>query len=109
MKRFMLALAMVILLSTKSYGADITLRWDASQGATGYKLYMRTDLGATWPVSKDAGNVLTFMWTEVPETGLVLFRVSAYNDVAESITTDKGAWYNHGWSEPEKAYGLGAK
>lgn len=87
--------------------ADVTLSWDSSPNATGYKLYKSLDQGATWGPPVDVGNVTTFEYKDVEETGLILFRASAYNASAESINFWAGAWYNFLWKPPESTGGLG--
>ena len=89
--------------------ADVTLSWDASTGATGYKLYKSLDIGKTWDTGVDVGNVTTFEYKDVEETGLVLFRASAYNTQGEAINYWAGCWYNHKWRPPESTGGLGIK
>jgi len=88
---------------------DVTLAWDASKGATGYKLYKSVDLGITWTEPIDVGLVTEYTYKDVEETGLILFRASAYNAQGEAIAYDAGAWYNFLWRLPESAGGLGVK
>ena len=107
MKKLFLILAMVLLLPVLCFSADLNLKWEASQGATGYKLYMSTDMGTTWQAPQDVGNVLTYTYVGVPDNVLVLFRVSAYNAVGEIITTDRGAWYDGRKTLPKVTYNLG--
>jgi len=76
---------------------DVDLRWDASAGVTGYKIYMSTDNGTSWSVPVDVGNTLNHTYTGVPDIGLILFRVSAYNTQGESIRFWSGAWYCEDW------------
>jgi len=79
-----------------AYAADVTLRWDASQGdATGYKVYQSIDGGVTWDAGTDVGNVTQTIMTSVAEDSLILFRISAYNTATESIRGHSGAWYDH--------------
>jgi len=109
MKTLLLVLA-ILAMTSVSYGADVVLKWDASTGATGYKIYMAIDgTGAVWQTPKDAGNVLTYTYTAVPEDRLILFRVSAYNAVGEIITTDKGAWFDGRKTLPKVTYNLGVQ
>lgn len=87
--------------------ADVIFTWDASVGAEGYKVYISTDLGVTWAEERDAGAQTTFTWTGAPDSGLLLFRASAYNAQGEAIRTESGAWFNGDWKPPEQASSLG--
>ena len=40
---------------------------------------------------------MSWTYTGVPETGLVIFRVSAVNATGKATRTESGAWYNHLW------------
>ena len=99
MKRIILWLSVIlvgILVGVGiSYAADISLKWDASSGATGYKIYKSEDGGTTWNAGVDVGNVVTYTYTGVVETALILFRVSAYSQAGEAIRLWSGAWYDH--------------
>lgn len=99
----------LLLLALPCYSADLPLAWDARSEATGYKLQISTDMGATWGEIRDAGNVQTYTWLGAPDTGLVLWRVSAYNATGEAWGTTKGAWYCGSWLVPPPAVGLGAR
>jgi len=84
-----------IFLASLALAADVDLKWEASSGATGYKIQKSVDLGVTWATAVDVGNVTTFKYLNVEENVLVLFRASAYNAAGESIRTWSGAWYDH--------------
>ncbi|MCP3680263.1 MAG: hypothetical protein GY782_08460 [Gammaproteobacteria bacterium] len=105
----LLFLVVITLLPLNANSEDINLRWDASTNAIGYNIQMSTDTGLTWQTPIDVGNVLTYTYVGVPDTGLVFFRVSAYNSIGENINTTKGAWFNADWTEPNEAVGLGAQ
>ena len=69
---------------------------------------MSTDLGLTWAEERDAGNETTLVWTDVPGTGLLLFRAVAYNDAGhEAVRTWSGAFYNGSWKPPDSPSGTG--
>lgn len=72
---------------------NVRLKWDASANATGYKLYMSTNKSGSWNTGKDVGNVTSFVYPDVPNAGLVLFRASAYNNHGEAISFTAGTWY----------------
>jgi hypothetical protein len=88
--------------------ADVTLEWDAAKGATGYELSYSTDNGANWSTPIDVGNVTTYIMTGVPETGLVIVKVGAYNDAGQRTYREwAGAWYNHLWKPAEEPGRIG--
>ena len=109
MKKLIITLAIIVLFPTLALAADVTMTWEPSTGATSYKVYMSTDNGSTWPTVKDVGNVTDYVWTDAPATGLVLWRVSAYNATAEAIRTEAGVWYNADWHDPETPKGIGVE
>jgi len=107
MKKLLLAVLMMFLWTGMVFAADITLKWEASTDATGYKIYKSLDLGVTWDAGIDVGNVTTHVYTGVEETGIVLFRMGAYNSFGEAIMYWAFAGYNHLWRPPLSAQGLG--
>ena len=106
MKKVLLAL-LILTVATPAISADVVLSWNASAPATGYKLYQSVDQGATWDAGTDVGNVTNHLILNVPDSGLVLFRVGAYNTFGESIRTWSGAWYNGDWQLPASVGGTG--
>jgi hypothetical protein len=108
MKKLILTLA-IILYPFLAFGADVTMTWDVSPGATGYKVQMSTDKGVTWGVTRDAGNVTSYTWLGAPNTGLLLFRATAYNAANEAIRSDAGVWYCGDWVVPGKPKGVGVE
>ena len=107
MKKTLLLVIAFMFLSFQAWAADVTIIWDASADATGYKIYQSVDNGVTWDSGTDVGNVTTYIMTDVPDTGLVMFRTSAYNDNGESIAYWKGAWYWGDKKPPEAPTGTG--
>ena len=107
MKKLILILAIVLLPAT-AFAADITIAWDAVDGATGYNLYQSFDTGATWSPGADMGNQTTASITVV-DTGLVLFKIGAYNANGETINGWQGAWFNHKWKPLDAPVGLGVQ
>lgn len=111
MKKLMV---MVMILGFGSLGfagtclsADIHVGWDPVAEATGYKLYKSTDLGVTWDAGMDVGNVTEFTVTGVPDAGVVLFRVSAYNGNGEAVRYDAGVFHCGDCIPPGLAGSLG--
>lgn len=95
MRKLILVFAILFFLASIGYAEDVTLKWDASTGATGYKIYKSEDLGVTWSAPVDVGNVTTYTYLNIIETKMVLFKVSAYNSLGESVRHWSGAWYDH--------------
>lgn len=106
MKKLLLLLAL-ILLASPVWAADVTLSWDAADGATGYKIYSSVDQGATWDAGQDVGSVTEYTLTGQPDSGLVLYRVSAYSAHGEAIRTWSGAWFCKDWMPPASPTGAG--
>jgi len=110
MKRIILIiLAMVLFIPYSVFSADIDLTWDASVGATGYKVYKSEDMGVTWGTPVDVGNVLLYKYLGVIETKMILFKVSAYSANGESIRNWSGAWYDHRLKPIVSASNLGVQ
>ena len=99
MKNLLLVLIAVLFLLVGYIGfanaADVKLAWDANSESdlAGYKVYMSVDHGATWAPGVDVGSVTAHTYPDVSDTGLILFRVSAYNTYGETIRYEAGAWY----------------
>lgn len=90
-----LILILILSVAVPCFAADVTLDWDSVDGATGYKIQMSTDMGITWGAPIDVGVTKPFVYTNVPEDRLIMFRASAYNAVVESINKYAGVWYDH--------------
>lgn len=95
------------VLVGRAQAADVPCTWNASAGATGYKLYQSTNGGTTWSTGTDVGNVTAFTLPGVPDTGLVMIRVSAYSANGETINFTAGAWYCGNCGPPPRAVALG--
>lgn len=107
MKKILLTLIAFFFISSMAFAVDATLAWEPSEGSTGYRVYKSLDNGITWDTGIDVGNVTTYLYTGIEETGLVLFRVSAYNSAGDTINYWSGAWFNYLWLPPLSAQGLG--
>lgn len=79
--------------------ADVPLEWSSKPDATGYILEMSIDNGATWINPQDVGNVISYTFPGVPDSGLVLFRNTAYKGTIDNsvVRPEAGAWYNGDW------------
>ena len=109
MKKLIFAILFLFACSTMTFAADVNLAWDAVPNATGYKVYMSIDSTATWDGGVDAGAVITYIYPTVIETGIVHFKVSAYNSAGESISNWRGAWYDHTKRPVDYPPGLGVQ
>ena len=85
-----LTLGLILLYSGQAWAADKVISWDASPDATGYKVYVYD--GTAWDTGTDVGGVLTYTVT-IPDTGLVLVRIDAYNANGDSVPNWRGVWY----------------
>jgi hypothetical protein len=56
----MLLLCIATLSHAQTKAAEVTLAWDASDGAAGYKIYRGTKSGGPYTDVVDVGNVLTY-------------------------------------------------
>ena len=85
-----------LLFPSWVWAVTVTLQWQPVAGATQYTVYQSVDQGTTWTTATTATTNNASI--DAPETGLVLFRVSAKNDVGETINFDRGAWFDAKWS-----------
>ena len=109
MKLLFFIIIFFLFVTAPAYAADVTLTWDASDGATSYKIYLSSDNGATWDAGTDVGNVTTFTYPNVAEDGLILFKISAVNSTGEAISHWRGAWFDFTKQPPDYAPGLGVQ
>jgi len=98
----------LLLLPNLGWAADIPLAWDSVTGADSYIVEMSTDQGQTWSESRNATNA-SLIWTDAPDTGLLLFRVSAVNEQGQATRTESGAWYCGDWDLPDEPAGMGVQ
>ena len=87
-------LGMLFLGWIVAEAANVKLDWDSNITGTTYKIEMSVDLGATWLAAVTA-TTKPFVYPNVPEDKLVLFRVSAFNNAGQTVTRHAGAWYDH--------------
>ncbi len=119
--RVLILFIFMLVYAITLFAADILVTWNASAGATGYKLEYSIDNGGTWSTPLDIGMVqpidyvsgtthfllCSYNWIGLPDTGLVLVRVTAYNAVGPITRTDAGAWFNKSWAPPIAPKGVG--
>ena len=97
MRRFFSAAFLACwLLAVPAHAGHINLSWNASAGATGYRVYESTDYGNTWLLVADLSSqpLPTSTPMDAPEGQLVLYRVAAYNASTEVVQYIEGAWYD---------------
>ncbi len=90
--RIAFAVAAALLLSSAALAGDLHLAWDASPGATGYRVYYGTAPGS-YPQSVDVGNVTETTLTTLGDCTEWYFAVTAYNDAGESgYSNEVASW-----------------
>ena len=109
MKTLYMMLTLILMTVTPTLAMDATLKWDTVAGATGYKLYQSNDKGATWDTGTDVGNVTEYLAIGLPDVGIIMFRVSAYNANGEAIRYDAGVWACGDCLPPFKPSGIGVQ
>jgi hypothetical protein len=72
-----------LLVCPAAFADSVTLAWDASSGASGYRLYYGTKSGPPYSISVDVLNVTTWTVTGLGP-GTYYFAVTAYNASGES-------------------------
>lgn len=116
MRKFLLALALLLLLASPAFAGTVTLKWDVSTGATSYEIEQSVDSGATYvlvasPTATIAcGTATTCSHTLVaPSTGLVLFRFSSVNSVGKTTRFGEGAWHCESCKPPLATANVGVQ
>ena len=110
----LLTVLFILCISVSASADDVFLRWDPSEGATGYKVYkfempLCSEDQTTWDTGIDVGNVTEYVYSGVPNSGLILFRIGAYNNSSESVMRWSGAWYNGDEKPIDVPYGAGVQ
>ncbi|WP_168121802.1 fibronectin type III domain-containing protein [Paenibacillus sp. HB172176] len=72
-----------VLMQTEAGNQSVTLKWQASLNATGYKVKYGTSSGS-YSTTIDAGNTLSRTLTGLVNGGTYYFAVTAYNATGES-------------------------
>ncbi len=96
-----------MLLPISVFAHDMVLSWDEDVNADGYGVRQSIDNGVTWINEVDVGPALTTIY-EVPDTGLVLVQIGAYNSLGTTWRPDAGLFYNGDW-KPLTVTGLGVQ
>jgi fibronectin type 3 domain-containing protein len=76
--QFLTFLATIFLCLTMAQAGAVKLAWDASEGATGYKIYTGTST-RNYPTIKDVGNILTYTTPDLPAGSTYFFAATAYD------------------------------
>ncbi|MCP4987094.1 MAG: hypothetical protein GY928_13915 [Colwellia sp.] len=104
MKKIILILGM-LLLPVALYAKDLHLTWDVEPNATGYVIRHSVDLGINWePYITVPNNLATYT---VPDTGIILIQVGAYNVNGRMWRRDSGFFYNGDWKKPNQSNNIG--
>jgi hypothetical protein len=72
-------LASLLLCQNEASAAQVTLAWDASDKAAGYKIYYGTSSNQYTSVI-DVGSDLTYIFTDLPDGRTYFFAATAYDD-----------------------------
>jgi hypothetical protein len=89
MKKFLVLLFILsMFFAVHVQAASVTLAWDASQGATGYKLFYGT-AARNYSTNVDVHNVLQFQLNNLTEGTKYYFAATAYNASMESDYSDE--------------------
>ena len=108
MKKLLLSLFLVLMIGSSAFAAQVLVKWQPSERAKGYKIYISDDNGQSWTVLEDdIPQNQTQAVIEVPDHKLILIRVSAYNDFGETINSASGAFFNSDWRRPEMPSQIG--
>ncbi len=73
----------ILVFAVSGQAATVTLAWDASSGATGYKLYYGTAT-KNYTTTIDVKNVLTYTIPNLPDGSTYYFAATAYDASSES-------------------------
>lgn len=107
MNKLFLIPVIIVLMASSALAADITLKWDAQADATGFRIYRSVDMGTTWTMVQEVGNVTEYALTGQPDA-LTLYRIGAFNAQGDAIRYDAGAWsWTNAPKPPAQATGTG--
>ena len=88
-KNILFVLFFVVLFCSAADCADVTLKWNPVEKATGYKIYFGAE-SRDYEPAIDADNNTTYTIKDMPD-GVFYFAVTAYNNVQESeYSVEKG-------------------
>ena len=109
--------AFLALWPALASAGSVTLRWEASTGATGYEIEQSVDNGTTYTLVANlttavaCPSVTTPCTTTLtaPSTGLVLFRFSAKNAIGKTIRFGEGVWHCESCKPPTQPANVGVQ
>ena len=108
MKKILLIALLILLFTTPIYSAEVTLQWDPQPDAKGFNVYRSLDMGQIWKLHKTISGDNKITLQGEPDTGIVLYRFGAFNDMGEQIRLNAGCFL---WSDapkpPDKPQGIG--
>lgn len=107
MRRLLLILACALLAPATGLAASMTLAWDASAGATGYKLLYGTASG-TYTVALDVGAATQVTVPALLPGTTYYFAAEAYNASGTSLPSLEVSGAAPGGADPNCAFPLGA-
>ena len=106
MKRFIMAILLIVFFAIPCIAADLEVKFPAVTGADGYKIYVATaaninpTTSATFNAPIDTGSLtpdgngdVTYIISGVTDTGLVIALYTAYIGQFESAPKPVGVWY----------------
>lgn len=111
MKALFLAAALVTLLAgaTEAQSWSVELAWDATPGATSYRVEKSTDQGNSWVVVSPTNLTTPALTYTATDADLVLFRISGCNSQGCTIRIQDGLWHNEKWKLPGNTANLKTK
>jgi len=87
---------LLLIFATNAFAVDVTMEWDASFGASFYKIRISTDGGKRWGAERrTVGTETILTWVMAPEDKLILFKVAACADKQSVFNNYAGCWYDH--------------
>jgi hypothetical protein len=97
MKKILIGIV-VLLLSASAWAGEITLGWDASYGATGYRIYTSGETQNYADVPVWDGNALVAALSGLPDNCVMNYAVAtAYNTAGESGYSNEVAFVSRPW------------
>ena len=94
----------VLMMAAFAQAFDVTVSWDTSVHAEGYRLSTSIDNGASWQPATISSAIIGDVAPDVTETvitvrdiGVTLIRIESFNFIGPAIGTTKGVWVNPAW------------
>lgn len=97
----------IVFFYNYSKAGDLFVQWQGDIIANSYEVQVSLDTGTSWqvltftnPVNCGGDPVICDTIITVPDSGLVLIRYAAKNNVGTAIRYTVGQWYNFLWGPP---------